>query len=370
VPVLRPQLPSTDRIVPYLRRMDAARIYSNWGPLSGEFEARICDHLSLPPSAFVTASSGTSALIGAVLATAGPATKERPIAVLPAFTFVATAVAAERCGYRPYFRDVDPESWMLDPDRLSMDPLLDQTGVVIPVAPFGRPVPQLPWAAFKTRTGIPVVIDGAASFDRLTVDSVEFLGEVPVVLSFHATKSFGIGEGGGVAIKDSDLALRVAQALNFGFQETRDSAVASINGKMSEYHAAVGLAELDGWLLKSEAFRNVADRYRSYLSDAGLLDRFIAAPSISSSYILFKCGSCDETKAVTEALSNGAVQFRLWYGRGLHHQTHYADCGSELLPVTDKLLRRMIGLPLAIDLGDSEIARVVGALVEGVGRSR
>jgi dTDP-4-amino-4,6-dideoxygalactose transaminase len=364
VPVLRPQLPSADRIFPYLRRIDATRVYSNWGPLSGEFENQICNHLCLPPGAFVSASSGTSALIGAILATAGPATEQRTVAVLPALTFVATAIAAERCGYKPYFKDVDAESWMLDPDRLLLDPLLDKTGVVIPVAPFGRPVRQVPWTTFKTRTGIPVVIDGAASFDRL--NSAEFLDEIPVVLSFHATKSLGIGEGGGIATRDLALALRLAQALNFGFRGNRDSEVASINGKMSEYHAAVGLAGLDDWRPKVACLRNVADRYRCYLSEVGLLDRLVATPSISSSYVLFKSANGCEANSVMEALNKHAVEFRLWYGRGLQYQTHYSSVPHESLPVTDDLLQRLIGIPLAADLTESEIARVVGALVMGV----
>ena len=67
----------------------------------------------LPPGAFVSASSGTSALIGAILGTAGAVTTERPVAIMPALTFVATAVAAERCGYRVHFKDVDANDWTL-----------------------------------------------------------------------------------------------------------------------------------------------------------------------------------------------------------------------------------------------------------------
>ena len=315
-------------------------MYSNWGPLVSEFEDRLSDHFDLPLGGFVSASSGTSALIGAILATAGPATKERPVAVMPAFTFVATAVAAERCGYRPYFRDVNAESWMLDPNRLFMD-RVDEIGVVIPVAPFGRPVRQAPWAAFKIRTNTPVVIDGAASFDRLAVEPAEFLGEIPVVLSFHATKSFGTGEGGGVATTNTDLAQAIGQALNFGFHGARDSAVASINGKMSEYHAAVGLAELDGWPLKLKVLQTVADIYRSSLAEKGILDRLVMTPDISSSYALFKCCSPREGDAVMKALSRSGVGFRQWYGRGVHHQTHYSKSAHPLLPNTDDLLPRI-----------------------------
>src|SRR5579862_9688398 len=94
VPVLRPLLPSADDLLPYLRRIDETRIYTNWGPLTVELESRLCDRFGVPEPGVVSAASGTHALVGAILATAGRATPERPVALIPALTFVATAVAA------------------------------------------------------------------------------------------------------------------------------------------------------------------------------------------------------------------------------------------------------------------------------------
>ena len=270
VPALRPLLPRVDRLVPYLSRIDAARIYTNHGPLSTEFERRLESHLGLPRGGLACASSGTAALIGAILATAGQATAKRPFALMPAFTFVATAVAAERCGYQVCLADIDADTWMLDPERLAYHPALGQVGVVLPVAPFGRPVPQEAWLTFRERTGIPIVIDGAASFDRLEEAPQRHVGAIPIVLSFHATKSFGTGEGGGVVSTNVDVVPLVVQALNFGFYSARDSQSASTNGKLSEYHAAVGLAELDGWAEKRAAMLTVIDCYRRCLDEVGL----------------------------------------------------------------------------------------------------
>src|SRR5579859_6230368 len=94
VPVMRPLLPSADRLLPYLRRIDETRLYSNHGPLVLELERRLARHLQLD-AGVASANSGTSALIGAILAQVGFATKTRPLALMPAFTFVATALAAE-----------------------------------------------------------------------------------------------------------------------------------------------------------------------------------------------------------------------------------------------------------------------------------
>src|SRR2546423_1551532 len=83
VPVLRPRLPSTDRLVPYLRQIDAARVYTNHGPLATTLARNLVEYLSMPQGGIACASSGTTALVGAILAVAGPAAKERPLALVP-----------------------------------------------------------------------------------------------------------------------------------------------------------------------------------------------------------------------------------------------------------------------------------------------
>ena len=370
IPVLRPLLPSADRLLPYLRRIDETRLYSNHGPLSEELGGRLADTLGLPAGGVVCASSGTAALVGAILAASGRAAPERPLAIIPALTFAATASAVEQCGYQPYLADVDAESWMLAPDRLIEHPERQRVGLVVPVAPFGRPVPQEPWRHWRMTTGIPVVIDGAASFVGLAEQPGEFLGEIPAAISFHATKAFATGEGGAVATSDVALAKRIAQTLNFGISGIRDCATASTNGKMSEYHAAVGLAEFDGWPEKLAAFRAVAQHYRQALAAVGLADRVYGAPDIGPNYTLFRCRDAAVSDRVQHRLRQASVDFRLWYGRGLHRQTYYANLPRDALGVTDNLAPCLLGLPMAPDLEEAAIGRVVEVLSGGVRHGR
>lgn len=365
IPVCRPQLPTTGQLLPYLQRIDTSRIYTNYGPLALELESRLGAHFGLPPGGIACASSGTAALFGAIIAAAGRARDSQPWAIVPALTFAATAAAVEQAGYRPYLLDVDPNTWMLDPDCVSDHPLLDRVGLVVPVAPFGRPVPLGPWRSFHARTRVPVVIDGAASFQNIAEAPHEFLGELPVCISFHATKSFATGEGGCVATSDTVVAERVAQVLNFGFSGNRDSACPSTNGKMSEYHAAVGLAELDSWNEKREAFYEVAECYRRMLAGSGLISRFIGAPEIGLNYALFACRQPGDLVATQESLRRWGVDFRHWYGTGLHGQSYYADCPGDRLDVAERLSSELLGIPMAPDLSVSAITCVVAALGEG-----
>ena len=366
IPVQRPLLPHADRLVPYLRRIDATRTYSNWGPLADELERRLEAHFDLPKSGVISAASGTSALVGAVLGTAGRAGLERPLALIPAYTFVATALAVEQCGYRPHVVDVDPQTWLLDVAGLHMRSSLDRVGLVVPVAPFGRPVPQDPWVVFRRATGIPVAIDGGASFEGASDEPGRFLGEIPTALSFHATKSFATGEGGCIATTDTSAAKRMTQALNFGFYEARDCQWPSTNGKMSEYHAAVGLAELDGWTEKRAALRSVAENYRARLGMAGLGDRFFGVPDVAGCYALFRSADAAEAARVQQSLDRSHVEYRLWYGKGLLSQAYFSDLEHDALDVTREIAPLIIGLPVAPDLPNESIDAVVSALRAGV----
>jgi len=370
IPVLRPLLPHADRLLPYLRRIDATRTYSNWGPLVDELERRLETHFGLPMHGVVSAASGTAALVGAVLGIAGRAGRQRPLALIPAYTFAATALAVEQCGYRPYLVDVDPRTWQLDPARLLNQSGLNRVGLVVPVAPFGRPVPHDHWIGFRHRTGIPVAIDGGASFEGASDESRRFLGEIPTAFSFHATKSFATGEGGCVTTTDAGTSKRITQALNFGFFEIRDCQSPSTNGKMSEYHAAVGLAELEGWTEKRAALRSVAESYRARLSTAGLADRFIGAPDVAGCYALFHGADAAEAARAQESLDRSHVEYRLWYGKGLLSQSYFSDLEHDALDVTNEMAPRIIGLPVAPDLSAEAIDAVVSALCGGVAQRR
>src|SRR5215471_7633478 len=183
VPVMRPLLPRARDVLPYLHTIDATRSYSNHGPLAAELRRRLAGLFRLPANAVACTASGTAAIAAAILATVGRARSERPFALIPAFTFVATAAAVEQCGYRPYLADIDANTWMLDPDCLAVHPLLGRIALVVPVGPFGRPVPQRPWQEFARKTGVPVVIDGAASFEASMATPDEAIGQLPVALS-------------------------------------------------------------------------------------------------------------------------------------------------------------------------------------------
>lgn len=354
VPVARPTMPGAADVLPYLTQIDAARWYSNFGPLVKGIEQRLADRFVSPVSV-VTLSSGTTALTVALRAMNVPGGS---LCAMPSWTFVATAHAAIQAGLVPWFLDVDPKTWMLDPaavrDALAGAP--GPVGAIVPVCAFGD-VPDLePWAALSRDTGIPVLVDAAAAFDGLRD------APVPAIVSLHATKVLGTGEGGFVVTRDPDLAQRIKSYTSYGFRGTRESQFPAMNAKLSEYGAAVGHASLDGW---------PALRLRYLLAAQQLRIAFARLPQIrfqpgwGASWISSVCvvGTPDGAARHVEAvLHDAGVDTRRWWGRGCHREPAFVDCPHSELPQTERLASATVGLPFSSDLTSDEISRIAKAV--------
>ncbi|MER8514366.1 DegT/DnrJ/EryC1/StrS family aminotransferase [Mesorhizobium sp. M1060] len=355
VPVSRPRLPTGDSILPYLHEIDATRWYSNNGPLNRRFQEALKTR-----TAAGHVVCGANATLGLALALMAQKPAKGSLCMMPSWTFAASAHAAVLAGLVPWLVDVDLDSQQLLPE--SAAELLRQApggvGAVMPVMPFGRPIGVANWDRFKSDTGLAVVIDAAAAFDTLTPS------RVPAVVSLHATKALGIGEGCFIASDDGSLIEEIAEGANFGFSNSREAVRPALNGKLSEYGAAVGLAALELWPHTRAAYKRVATSYsRSLGSISGLsLPEGFGEKWISSTVTIgLPPGSMD--RALT-ALAKGGVGVRRWWGGGLHRHAAFEHFPRLPLQTTDILVATQLGLPCWTDLADETISRICSILSE------
>lgn len=361
--LLEPNLPTADEILPYLRQMDAARQYTNFGPLVQAFEcaARVQlveSNLGTPQLQLTSVSSGTAALHLAMTALGLP---RQTKVLVPAFTFPATAHAATLLGLEPVFSDIDPDSWSLTPAIAHAALEHVQVGLVVPVAAFGQPVDVDAWDAFTRATGVPVLVDAAAAFGSQRVGST-----TTVCCSLHATKPFGIGEGGVVLSHNEALIDEVRALSNFGLRHGQVTAPGT-NAKLSEYHAAVGLAQLARWPMVRQSLLRVLEDYQRVLArqPAARLQR-AARPFVPAVLPVRLVGVDGAT--VQAALAQRGVPVRRWYTPALDRQPCYRSngtigpAGQPTLPVTRQLERELLGLPFHSFLSTADIDYVGRAL--------
>jgi dTDP-4-amino-4,6-dideoxygalactose transaminase len=365
-PLLTAKLPSLDQLVPYLKRIDRNRWYSNFGPLVHELEQRLADafhHPGREASMVVTVANAT---VGIELSLRALELPPNSPVLVPALTFVATANAVLSAGLRPVISDVDARSWLLTPEIAEEVAAEHLVRAVVPVAAYGCPQDTEGWERFHARSGIPVVIDAAAGFGN-QIDC----GPTCTIYSLHATKPLAAGEGGFVVTRDARLARAVRQLANFGINLI-DPAVAPIgavtmvgtNGKMSEYHAAVALASLDGW-------HGIAARrralYRSYTDSIrnipGLGTVWQQAPVDCVRSVCCLLLDSSQRRDLAEAMLNMfGVETRRWYLPLIDQHPAFAHMAHRSTPVADNIAERLLGIPFHLELDDAAQARIIAGL--------
>ena len=372
VPFLRPQLPSLAAIGGYYRLAEEARFFSNGGPCERLLRTRLSDQLGGVGCVPVTnATSGLLVALRAALDAAG--TGDRPLIAVPSYTFVATAGAIRLLGYQPLFVDVDSSGWQLDPDVLD-DALATrgtEVAAVLGTHTFGTPAPravQQRWLTSCEQAGVPLVVDAAAGFGgRDDADVLSGHDAVPHVFSFHATKSFAIGEGGLVTTSDAGLLARIDAMHSFGFTDGRVAVHAGINAKMDELHAATALAALDTFDDVLARRRRIAATYREHLEPHGFtFQAGHAGATWQAGYVA--APDARIRAAVLGAAAEGRVGVTAYYDRPAHRHPAYADAPTHgPLRVTDDLATRALALPMANDLTADEVHRVVEVVLGAAG---
>ena len=358
IPLLVPRMPLADTLVPYLRQIDQNRWYTNFGPLNTEFERRLLEDTapSLGPDNITTVANCT---VGLELALQALELRPGARVMLPAITFVATATAVIRCGFVPVFADIDAASWVLTPAIARTN--VDQLGIdaVMTVSTFGYAHDAAEWDDFSRQTGLPVIIDAAGAYGNQRPG--EF---ADVVYSFHATKSFGAAEGGAVVSGDPRRIARIRKLANFGIDVSTGLLTGhGTNGKMSEYHCAIGLASFDEWAETQRTRRDLHTRYLTALaSHVGEVTLQVKDPNGVYPLMPVALPPGIDVQDLRTRLSEAGIETRRWYAPGLHLHPALQQYPTGDLRVSNDIGSRILGLPFFIGLDDEQIVRICTTL--------
>jgi dTDP-4-amino-4,6-dideoxygalactose transaminase len=302
----------------------------------------------------VSCASATAGLVGALVALG-----VRGRVLIPSFTFAATGLAVQAARCDPVFCDCDPETLQISTASVARAlESVDGVAAILLVRPFGlcNDTEELVTLALKHRCQI--LVDAAAALGA--PDAGRFANTLVEVFSLHATKCFAIGEGGLIlAPPEHEADLR--RALNFGFVE-QETICLGANGKMSEFHAAIGLSVLDGFEGIIGRRQIVAKRYAEVLSRSAKVDRIWPTPLSPWSFypVLLRFGA--HIPAIIEEAAKRGVELRRYY-RPLHEMTHFRNelCVGALANTQD-LASRMICLPVYSDMTDNEQDEIIRLL--------
>ncbi len=349
IPITKPFLPPQSEYQKYLDQIWESNWLTNRGPLAERLEDKLQKRLQSPKPLFVT--NGTIALQLGIRAL-----QLKGEVITTPFSFVATtsSIVWESC--RPVFVDIDEKTLNIDPAKIEAAITAQTTGILATHV-YGNPCEVEAIQKIADKHNLKVIYDGAHTFGvELNGQSIFNYGDLSIC-SLHATKLYHSGEGGLVFTKNDALREKVFFMRNFGFNGPENFAELGINGKNSEFHAAMGLANLNHIgvihqkrkelsLTYDQQLKNLSHRKPEWHPDA----------SVNYAYYPIILDSEEALLTIKAALEANQIFPRRYFYPSLAKVLPYLP--ETHMPITEDIAQRILCLPLYYDLSREEVFKI------------
>jgi perosamine synthetase len=305
----------------------------------------------------IATSSGTTALHIALLAHGIGQGDE---VITTPFTFMASVSSILYTGARPLFVDIEEATFNINPDLIEKA-ITPRTKAIMPVHLYGYPCNMDPIMAVAQKFGLVVIEDACqavgAEYHGKRVGSFG-----AGCFSLYATKNIMSGEGGMITTDDENYAQLCRMLRNHGMQRRYYHDMLGYNFRMSDLHAAIGLAQVD----RLEGFTEERRQNAAYLNDH---ITSVITPQVREGYqhvwhqYTIRLPGRDRDMAVKQ-LNDAGVGTGIFYPVPANRQKPLEALGyGEIpLPVTDKLVQEVISLPVHPSLSQQDLETIVTAV--------
>jgi dTDP-4-amino-4,6-dideoxygalactose transaminase len=349
IPIARPQIGEAEKKA-VLEVLDSGMLVQ--GPRVKRLEERFAEVCGTRYA--IATSSGTTALHIALLAhDIGPGDE----VITTPFTFIATVNPILFVGAKPVFVDIEEETFNINPALIEAA-VTPRTRAIIPVHLYGYPCDMDAVMEIARRHDL-VVIEDAAQAVSATYKGRPTGSFGTGCFSLYATKNVMSGEGGMITTDDEKLAERCRLLRSHGMRRRYHYESLGYNFRMSDLHAAIGLAQMD----RLEEFTAKRRANAAYLS-AHI--ESVVAPRVREGYehvwhqyTVRVDGGRDRDAAVRQ-LNEAGVGTGIFYPVPAHHHDYMRDVVGEVsLPVTERLAGEVISLPVHPGLSQADLETIV-----------
>lgn len=329
----------------YIRQIWERNWLTNNGPLVNELELRLKELLEVDHLLYL--NNGTIALQIAIKALQ----LKGKILTTP-FSYVATTSCIIWQCCTPVFVDIDADTLNIDHTKIEAA-ITDNTSVIIATHTYGNPCNIDAIQAIADKHKLKVIYDAAHCFGtKYKGKSVYAYGDISTA-SFHATKIFHTIERGSVFTKDPEILKKMAYMRNFGHNGPVDYPEAGINGKNSEFHAAMGLANLKYVHIIAESRKKQNEQYAFWMKHLKLSTIKIT-PDCDFNFSYFPVIFESEAailKAI-EMLNGHLIYPRRYFYPTLNNLTYIKQYHT---PVCDQISSKVLCLPIYHTLSIEDI---------------
>jgi len=344
--VTQPFLPEFEEYISLIRGIWERKWLTNNGPLVNELELKLKEYLSVNHLLYL--SNGTIALQIAIKAL----DLKGEIITTP-FSYVATTSSVVWEGCQPVFVDIDPATLNIDPAKIERA-ITAKTSAILATHVFGNPCDIEQIQAIAERHHLKVIYDAAHAFGtKYHGRSLFDYGDIATT-SFHATKLFHTIEGGAVITPRRELLEKMAWLRNFGHHGPEEFKEVGINGKNSEFHAAMGLINLRHISEILTKRKELCTRYDQRLEGLRVTRQRIS-PNCTYNYSYYPIVFESETqmlKALNELNANRVFPRRYFWPS--LNTISYINWHQQM-PVSEDISSRILCLPLYHTMTEAEI---------------
>jgi dTDP-4-amino-4,6-dideoxygalactose transaminase len=356
--VTRANLPPLEVYQAYLEEIWASHWLTNQGPMVQTLETKLKDFLEVPFLQFVT--NGTIAIQLPLRALE----LEGEVITTP-FSYVATTTSLLWERLQPVFADILPDTFCIDPDQIEKC-ITPRTSAILATHVYGIPCDVERIEAIAKKHNLKVIYDGAHAFGvKYNGKSIFQWGDVST-LSFHATKLFHTVEGGAMICNNEALDKKLYLYKAFGHIGDAYYSM-GINGKNSEFHAAMGLANYSIIQSILQGRKRNFEYYQSLLS--GLPLQYPAInPGVEYNYAYFPIVCNNETVVlnIMEALKQKGVNTRRYFYPSLNALPYHTGAAC---PVSEDIASRVLCLPHYQDLPVSDMELIANTVRQTINAS-
>ena len=355
IPVTKPFLPPIEEYQQYLKGIWKREWLTNMGPLASQLEMELKTYLKVKHLLYVT--NGTVALQMAI-----KALQLKGEIITTPFSFVATTSSIVWEGCTPVFVDIDSQSLNIDPTKIEAA-ITDKTSAILATHVYGNPCDVVAIEKIAKIHNLKVIYDGAHAFGvEVNGKSIFEYGDI-TTCSLHATKLYHSVEGGLVICNNEALNQKLKYTRNFGISGFDSFASLGINGKNSEYHAAMGLVNLNYIEKIHQKRKALSECYDENLKNFPHQKPIWAAEATKNyAYYPILLESEDILLKVKEKLEENEIQTRRYFYPSLSTALPYLK--KTEMEVTDDRAKRIICLPLYYDLEMDDLKRISNLILK------
>lgn len=352
--VTQPTLAPLEELTPLLESIWESGIMTHNGPLVQRFEKELKEYLGV--SNIVSCTNGTIALEIAIKALG-----LRGEIITTPFSFIATASSIVWEGCSPVFVDINPETLNIDPSKIE-EKITCHTCAIMPVHVFGNACDIEEIQSIAKKHNLRVIYDAAHAVGvKYKGKSIFEYGDISCT-SLHATKMLNTAEGGACFTTDDDLAEKLRRIRFFGFENHSDIVEDGTNAKMTEVHAAVGIANLKYLDAALEDRKRKYELYHTLLSDVDGLSFQLIKHDCNYSYFPIILKNEDLLLKIMKALNEEDVYPRRYFYPSLN--TFTKEFPYVEMPFSESISKRILCLPHYYKLSESDIYRISNIIIE------